>query len=263
MILLFYLVRARAACFVLSRRPGPRCSNLVHIFSTFFLKFLFDCVLVTVSDNRNCHVVSDGYNYQIKAVKENYRNESYKKGAPDWRNADSVSRYTSAGINTLGKASWQYGRIEVRAKIPNGLGIWPAIWMMGINRERVHWPACGEIDIMEFVGHDSTHIFGSIHFAGGGNNDHGSSHDKIEVIKPYNDFHIYSLEWDSSRLKIFFDNTLYHSFPVDSATFNNENAFRKPFYLLVNLALGGAWGGPINDAILPRRFLIDYVRVYQ
>jgi len=174
-----------------------------------------------------------------------------------------LAYYTSASINTLGKASWKYGRIEVSSKIPKGLGVWPAIWMMGVNRSQVHWPACGEIDVMEFVGHDSASIFGTIHYAKEGGEGHGSSHNKIETIRPYDDFHLYALEWDSTELKIFFDDKLYHSFKIENATIKNDNPFRKPFYLLLNLALGGEWGGEIDDAILPQSFLIDYVRVYQ
>lgn len=174
-----------------------------------------------------------------------------------------MAHYTSAALITLGKASWKYGRMEIRAKIPKGLGVWPAIWMMGVNREVVHWPACGEIDVMEFVGHDSFHIFGSIHYAKADTTGHGSSYNKIEVFQPYNAFHVYALEWDSTDLKIFFDDTLYHSFKTENASTKNENPFRKSFYLLINLALGGAWGGPIDDANLPQQFVIDYVRIYQ
>jgi beta-glucanase (GH16 family) len=134
---------------------------------------------------------------------------------------------------------------------------------MGINRSQVHWPACGEIDVMEFVGHDSSHIFGSIHFAKEGVEGHGSSHDKIEIRAPYDNFHVYALEWDSTALKIFFDDKLYHSFEIENASVKNDNPFRKPFYLLLNLALGGEWGSKIDDNILPQSFLIDYVRVYQ
>ena len=201
---------------------------------------------------------------EIKAAKEEYPNALFKKGSEEWRTSDSLAHYTSASINTLGKESWTYGRIEIRAKIPKGLGVWPAIWMMGINRSEVHWPGCGEIDIMEFVGHDANHIFGSIHFAGEGLQGHGASHDKIEVTQPYNSFHIYALEWNSDEINIFMDDRKYHSFKVDSAnTVSHGNPFRKPFYLLLNLALGGAWGGPIDDHNLPQSFLIDYVRVYQ
>lgn len=201
---------------------------------------------------------------EIKGRKENHANTQFEKGSSEWRKSDSLAYYTSGSINTLGKASWKYGRIEVRAKIPHGMGVWPAVWMMGINRSEVQWPACGEIDIMEFVGHDSTHIFGTIHYPkDGAQNGHGSSHEKIEVEDPYNNFHVYAMEWDSSQIKVFFDDQVYHSFQLSEADSKNDNAFRKPFYLLLNLALGGAWGGPIDDKILPQSYFVDYVRVYQ
>lgn len=201
---------------------------------------------------------------EINGIKENHPNLFYKKNSEDWRTNDSLANYTSASINTLGKASWKFGRIEVRAKIPRGLGVWPAVWMMGINRSEVRWPACGEIDIMEFVGHDSAFIFGSIHYRKEDSPEkHGSSHNKIQALRPYDDFHLYTLEWDSTQIKIFFDNKLYHLFDLKNADTNGDNPFRKPFYILLNLALGGAWGGNIDDTNLPQSFFVDYVRVYQ
>jgi beta-glucanase (GH16 family) len=127
----------------------------------------------------------------------------------------------------------------------------------------VGWPLCGEIDVMEFVGHDSSHIYGTIHYAKEGGDGHASSGNKIETMQPYNDFHVYALEWGNNEMKIFFDDKQYHSFKIDNAAMNNDNPFRKPFYLLLNLALGGEWGGKIDDNNLPQSFLVDYVRVYQ
>ncbi len=203
--------------------------------------------------------VHDGM-LEIKAIKEIYPNEFYVRGSTDWKTQDSLVQYTSACLITLGKASWKYGRIEVRAKIPGGQGVWPAIWMMGENRLSVDWPACGETDIMEFIGRDSTHIYGTMHFAG--SNGPVSNGKRIETPAPYDGFHLYALEWDSTEMKIFFDDSAYQVFPVGEATLNGDNPYRKPFSLLLNLALGGAWGGPVDDAILPKSFLIDYVRIY-
>lgn len=100
----------------------------------------------------------------ITGRKENYKNENYKNESTDWRYKDSIAQYTSASINTLGKAAWKYGRIEVKAKLPTGGGIWPAIWMLGANRSIVGWPICGEIDIMEFIGNHPADIYSTIHF---------------------------------------------------------------------------------------------------
>ena len=170
--------------------------------------------------------------------------------------------YTAASLITLNKESWQYGRIEVRAKLPQGKGVWPAIWTLGIDRAQAKWPASGEIDIMEFVGKMPDTIHGTVHYAGP-DGKHRSNGGKLKTEKPYEEFHIYAIEWFPDRLDFFFDNKKYHTFLLDKAGQGENNPFRKPHYLLLNFALGGSWGGPIDDAVLPQKFLIDYVRVYK
>jgi beta-glucanase (GH16 family) len=169
------------------------------------------------------------------------------------------AEYTSASLTS--KASWVYGRIEMRAKIPQGKGVWPAFWTLGANRTEVGWPRCGEIDIMEFVGKDPDHIHGTVHY--GINGHHESDGGKLQTDRPYDGFHVYAVEWYPDRIDFYFDQQKYHSSPVAKATDGGENPFRKPHYILVNLALGGDWGGPIDDANLPQPYVIDYVRVYQ
>jgi beta-glucanase (GH16 family) len=198
----------------------------------------------------------------ITGRKEAYPNQRYVPGSTAWQHKDSLSGYTSAALLTLNKKHFTYGRVEVRAKIPQGLGVWPAIWMLGVDRGLVRWPYCGEIDIMEFVGHDSTRIYGTVHYADTVKHEHASSGGKIETHAPYNGFHVYALEWSPTALDFFFDHSLYHHFDITQAG-STDNPFRKPFYLLLNLALGGAWGGPINDTNLPQKYEVDYVRVYQ
>ena len=198
----------------------------------------------------------------ITGRKENYKNENYKNESTDWRYKDSIAQYTSASINTLGKAAWKYGRIEVKAKLPTGNGIWPAIWMMGANRSIVGWPICGEIDIMEFIGNHPADIYSTIHFPDSIKTSR-SSGSKINDSTVSNRFHIYTLEWDKQKMDIWFDKIKIHSFVIDSAGSYAANTFRKPFYLLINLAMGANWPGPIDDNVLPQQYLIDYVRVYQ
>lgn len=169
--------------------------------------------------------------------------------------------YTSASLNTLNKAEWQYGRIEVRAKVPQGRGVWPAIWTLGTDKSAVGWPACGEIDIMEFVGKNPNAIYGTIHYAMGGR--HQSNGGRLDTSRPSDDFHVYAVEWYANRIDFFFDNTKYRTVFIDEAGLGGNNPFRKPHYLLINFALGGSWGGPFDDAILPQKYLIDYVRVYK
>lgn len=199
----------------------------------------------------------------ISGRKENYLNEAFKKESKDWKSKDSLAQYTSASINTLGKVGWKYGRIEVRAKLPRGGGIWPAIWMMGTDRPEVGWPKCGEIDIMEFIGNHPEDIYGTIHYPDPivkGNKSNGG---KTLAEKVNSDFHIYAMEWNEKTIDIYFDQKKFHSFDIDTAGTVDENPFRKPFYLLINLAMGANWPGPIDDSVLPQQFMIDYVRVYQ
>ncbi|TDE03596.1 glycoside hydrolase family 16 protein [Flavobacterium hiemivividum] len=199
----------------------------------------------------------------ITGRKESYPNEFYSKEDKTWKTENPTAQYTSASINTLGKVGWKYGRIEVRAKLPQGAGIWPAIWMMGTNRSEIGWPKCGEIDVMEFVGNQPKEIYGTMHFPdplGKGNKSNGN---KIVVENLDADFHVYAIEWNEQTIDVYFDDKKYHSFSVDSAGVGDDNPFRKPFYLLLNLAMGANWPGPIDDTILPQKFLVDYVRVYE
>jgi beta-glucanase (GH16 family) len=197
----------------------------------------------------------------ITGRKEDYANKAYKNGSAEWQQKDSLAQYTSASINTAGMAGWLYGRVEVKAKLPHGKGIWPAIWMMGIDRKKIGWPGSGEIDIMEFIGNHPTDIYGTIHYADA-HQQHRSSGNKTTDSTLKNDFHVYAIEWDKDAMDLYFDNRKFHHFVIDSAGTGNNNPFRKPFYLLLNLAMGADWPGPIDDAVLPQQFVIDYVRVY-
>lgn len=199
----------------------------------------------------------------ITGRKESYPNEFYKKDGKDWKFKDSTAQYTSASINTLGKAGWQYGRIEVKAKLPQGGGIWPAIWMMGVNRTELGWPKCGEIDVMEFIGNHPEDIYGTIHYPDPVSKENKSKGNKTIEKKLDKGFHVYAIEWNEQTIDVYFDKKKYHSFPIDTAGLGSENPFRKPFYLLINLAMGANWPGPIDDRVLPQQFIIDYVRVYQ
>lgn len=200
----------------------------------------------------------------IEGRKERFRNPRYRPGVDakkDWKASREFAEYTSAALVTLGKASWRYGRIEVRAKLPRGRGMWPAIWTLGANRSKIRWPSCGEIDIMEFVGKDPRHVHGNAHYGLGGK--HRSKHGKLSTEAPYDDFHVYAIEWFPDRIDFYFDKTRYHTFRIDDAGKGADNPFRKPHYLLINLALGGSWGGKIDDKVLPQKYLVDYVRVYE
>jgi beta-glucanase (GH16 family) len=205
--------------------------------------------------------VEDG-NLVIEARKEALPNPRYKEGSKNWKEARKETEYTAASLITLNKASWQYGRIEVRAKLPKGKGVWPAIWMMGTNRGKISWPRCGEIDIMEFVGKAPNWVHGTVHF-GNEQGKHRSKGGKQKAEAPYDAFHVYAIEWNEKRIDFFFDTTKYFGFDLDQANIPDGNAFRKPFYLLINFAVGGSWGGQVDPAVFPSKYLIDYVRVYR
>ncbi|HSM63820.1 MAG TPA: glycoside hydrolase family 16 protein [Gillisia sp.] len=174
------------------------------------------------------------------------------------------ARFTSARINTIGKKLFKYGRIEVRAKLPKGKGTWPAIWMLGENRQSDGYPACGEIDIMEFVGKDPSNIHGAIHYPELDNKKMNSSSKEIQIPESIDGFHVYSIEWDENSISYFIDNELFHCFNLEEAEREGrENIFQKPFYLIINLALGGEWAGKIDKKIFPTQFLIDHIRYYK
>lgn len=179
------------------------------------------------------------------------------------RQEPETGKVTSASIKTENIASWTYGKIEVRARIPRQKGMWPAIWMLGANLREVYWPRSGEIDIMEHVSKHPGRIHGNaIYF------DHetqGRSKNRApykEIKSPYA-MHTYSIEWTKNKIDYFVDGELYHTFDTSVATAHGENPFHKPQFLIINLAVGGAWPGPPDENSFPAQFVIDYVRVYQ
>ena len=175
------------------------------------------------------------------------------------------SDYTSASINTLGKASFDGDfRIEVSAKLPQGKGIWPAIWMMGSNRPQVGWPRCGEMDIMEFVGNTPNTVWGTFHWydsLSANKSNHSSKGDKLLFSDLHDRFHVYGLERKGNTISLFVDDNVYFTFTPPASAL--PQIFEKPMYLLINTAVGGSWGGAIDDNIFPQKFYVDYVRVYR
>ena len=181
-----------------------------------------------------------------------------------------TAEYTSAAIESLGKASWLYGRIEVRAKLPKGKGIWPAIWMMGDNIKKEGWARCGEIDIMEYVGHTPHTAHATVHMQRKG----GKSWEVVSKGKnirfdepgqaPEERFYTYAFEWSEDKMLFFVDDNLVLEFKRAEEEPKTETwPFDKPCFMILNTAIGGAWGGAIADDTCPAEFQIDYVRVYQ
>lgn len=172
--------------------------------------------------------------------------------------------YTSARLVTREKQTWVYGRFEIRARVPAGRGTWPAIWTLGENISEVGWPASGEIDIMEYVGYDPNMFHGNIHTAAYNHMIKTNRGESVEVDRPWETFHVFAIEWFEDRIDFFLDGEKYFTFEKES----DDDAvwpFDKPQYLLLNLAIGGNWGGRegIDDSLFPHQFLVDYVRIYQ
>jgi len=166
--------------------------------------------------------------------------------------------YTSTRIKTQGKRQFTYGRLEARLAVPKGQGIWPAFWMLGANFPTVGWPASGEIDIMEQINTLNT-TFGTLHWDFNGYATYGGS---TGVSNPTS-FHTYSIEWNSSSIKWFLDGAQFHEANILNSI-NGTDEFHRPFFFLLNLAVGGNWpGAPNSTTPFPARYQIDYVRVYQ
>ena len=173
-------------------------------------------------------------------------------------------KYSSGSITTSTLVAWQYGKIEVKAKLPQGIGIWPAIWMLGENWQQVSWPKCGEIDIMEHVGFVRDSIYGTVHTEAY-NHEIGTAVGKgVYVNQPYDEFHIYSVKWTPQKIDFLLDNVVYHSFKNENKT-AAEWPFDQKFHLKLNVAVGGSWGGAqgIDDNIFSQQMVVDYVKVFQ
>jgi beta-glucanase (GH16 family) len=190
----------------------------------------------------------------IKAIAEKYTGED-----------GTTRQYTSARLKTKGKFTQTYGRFEGRIKVPRGQGMWPAFWMLGDDIEKVGWPGCGEIDIMENIGKEPSTIHGSIHGPG--------YTGTVGIEAPYNlpgkkpfadDFHVYAVEWEPKAVRFYVDNDLYVSRTPKDLQPGQKWVFDHPFFLLLNLAVGGDWpGNPDATTVFPQTMLVDYVRVYR
>lgn len=191
--------------------------------------------------------VKDGF-LHIKAIKE----------------PTMGKEYSSARIITKGKGNWLYGKVEVRAKLPEARGTWPAIWMLSCDNTYGIWPASGEIDIMEHVGYIPDSVFASTHcqkyyFKIGTQKTKG-----FYITDSGANFHTYTMEWTPEQIDMYCDSTKYFSFKNEHKTYE-EWPFNKPFYLILNVAVGGAWGGVlgVDTTAFPQEMIVDYVRVYQ
>ena len=172
--------------------------------------------------------------------------------------------YTSSRIKTQGIQSWKYGRIDIRAAVPKGQGIWPALWMLGDNITSVGWPSCGEIDIMELVGgagnNDKT-VYGTAHWSDNGNHaQYGDSYTLNSGVFA-DEFHVFSIVWNANSITWMVDNTVFNTINTTPAQLAE---FQEKFFLIFNVAVGGNWpGSPDPSTQFPQTMYVDYVRVFQ
>jgi beta-glucanase (GH16 family) len=179
------------------------------------------------------------------------RRESYENRA-----------YTSARIKTQGLKERMHGRYEARIKVPRGQGIWPAFWMLGADIGAVGWPRSGEIDIMEIIGKEPANAYGTLHGPGYSGDKAVSKFTKLDSGIYADDFHVFAVEWEPREIRWYRDGILYHT--VKPEQVSGEWVFEHPFFLLLNVAVGGNWpGNPDTTTVFPQQMLVDYVRVYK
>jgi beta-glucanase (GH16 family) len=207
--------------------------------------------------------------YYTERRKENARVEDGRLIIEARRDGWEGHEYTSARLVSKGKGDWTYGRFEVRAKLPTGRGTWPAIWMLPSHREYGGWPEGGEIDVMEHVGFDPDVVHASVHTKAYHHSIGTQKTAKIKVPAARKDFNTYVVEWTPAEIRAFVNGRHYFTFKnerlTNSAADHRQWPFDKPFHLLLNLAVGGMWGGAegVDATIWPQRLEIDYVRVYE
>lgn len=174
--------------------------------------------------------------------------------------------YTSSRIRTINKGDWKYGKFEMRAKLPVGKGMWPAFWMMPTKSEYGGWPVSGEMDIMEYLGHDSMTVYGTLHYGGRPpNNKHTGKSYKLAEGDFHNQFHTFTLIWEKGKVQWLVDDSLYQTQTEWYTTAGEFPApFDQEFHIILNLAVGGDWPGyPDESTRFPQKYVVDYVRVYQ
>ena len=171
-------------------------------------------------------------------------------------------QYTSARLLTRDRFEFQHGYLEARIRVPAGFGLWPAFWLLGSDIDEVGWPASGEIDVMEYVGRRPTHVLGTLH--GPGYSGSSGIDGWTDLGEPVADaFHTVALEWEPGRMAWYLDGSQYHEVTREQVA-PNEWVFEQPFFMLLNVAVGGDLGGPVfPDTEFPAQMLVDYVRLYQ
>ena len=193
---------------------------------------------------------------------ENVRVEDGKLVIEARREAHGGNAYTSARLKTAGLMEQMHGRFEARIKVPQGQGIWPAFWMLGADIGQVGWPRSGEIDIMENIGKEPDIVHGTVHGPGYSGDKAFGAPSRPARGRYADDFHVFAVEWEAGEIRWYRDGIHYHTARPDLV--KGEWVFERPFFMLLNLAVGGHWpGNPDGTTVLPQRMLVDWVRVYR
>jgi len=215
----------------------------------------------TYEIGNGCDVGICGWgNNELERYTDSPENSRLENGKLFITARESIGNYTSARIKTQEKVKIKYGRIDVRAKLPKGQGIWPAIWMLGDNITSVGWPVCGEIDIMELVGHQPSVAHGTVHYNSAGYK-YSSSSTNLTSGDFSDKFHVFSIVWDKNTITWYVDN---QEFKIFTNTSIAGYPFNNSFFFILNVAVGGNWPGPPDETtVFPQEMVVDYVRVFQ
>lgn len=200
------------------------------------------------TSSRDSNAIVNGNHLLIKTYQEDYQNRAY----------------TSARLTTKGKGDWLYGRIEISAKLPGGRGTWPAIWMLPTDNTYGGWPASGEIDIMEHVGFEPDSVYTTVHTKAFNHIKGTQKGAATSVPEAETSFHLYAIEWDPEKIDFIIDDKKVFTFQ-NTGKGPEEWPFDQPFHLILNVAIGGNWGGQqgVDSTIFPAVMEVDFVRVYQ
>ncbi len=195
--------------------------------------------------------------------RENARVENGRLVIEARREDFAGAQFTSASLITRNRASFEHARVEVAAKLPRGRGLWPAIWLLGTNWDEVGWPECGEIDVMEFVGFDPDAVHSTVHTASYNHMRGNGRGARIPLAGSSDEFHVYAVEWDAERMVFAIDGRTTFTVANDH-TGTAGWPFDAPFFLLLNVAVGGSWGGQhgVDASVFPQRMEVDWVRVW-
>ncbi len=173
---------------------------------------------------------------------------------------ETAGAYRSAKLTSQNKISVRFGRVDVKAKMPSGQGIWPAIWMLGDNIDEISWPGCGEIDIVEVLGQEPDRMYSTVHFTNSENSLESIQGESNNFGDLSTDYHVYTVEWTPEQIRFLLDGTMINELDIE----DDMKEFLRSFYIILNVAVGGYWpGDPDNTTVFPQQMLVDYVRVYE